>query len=95
MRWWFRASDHQVKIILLAKFERSTRSIIIEKYIEVPQIRPGATRTRAAARAMQLEPTCTQVITITEDPSNWGLCDLSFTSYSYDNHVKKKEKAIL
>ncbi|KAK7408560.1 hypothetical protein QQX98_009265 [Neonectria punicea] len=69
MRWWFAASDHQVKIVLLVKFqrERDTR-IIIEKHIEAAaQIRPGATTTRAAA---QLQPTCTQVITITEDPSN-------------------------
>ncbi|KAK7416213.1 hypothetical protein QQZ08_012091 [Neonectria magnoliae] len=72
MKWWFSASDHQVKIVLLARFEheRGPRSIIIEKYVEVPQIRPGATMTRAAARAMQLVPTCTQAITITENPSN-------------------------
>ncbi|KAK7414098.1 hypothetical protein QQX98_007041 [Neonectria punicea] len=68
--WWFGASDHQVKIVLLVKLEQSTRSIIIEKYVEVPgQIQPGAAATQAAA---QLEPTCTQVITITDNqnPSN-------------------------
>ncbi|KAK7429761.1 hypothetical protein QQZ08_003787 [Neonectria magnoliae] len=71
MRWWFTASDHQVKIVLLAKFQREHgKRIIIEKYVEVPQVRPGATMTRAAARAMQLEPTCTQATIITEDPSN-------------------------
>ncbi|KAK7424782.1 hypothetical protein QQX98_000366 [Neonectria punicea] len=70
MRWWFRTSDHQVKIVLIAKLELHTRRIIIEKYIEDPaQIRPGATTTRAAA-IQQPEPTCTQVITIIEDPSN-------------------------
>ncbi|KAK7429746.1 hypothetical protein QQZ08_003772 [Neonectria magnoliae] len=65
IRWWFGTLDHKVKIVLLVKFDQSARSIIIEKYIEAPaRIRPGATTTRAAAR---LEPTCAQVITITEN----------------------------
>ncbi|KPM34887.1 hypothetical protein AK830_g11685 [Neonectria ditissima] len=68
MRWWFSASDHQVKIVLIAKFELRTRRIIIEKYIEGPvQSQPGATRAQAAAVQ---EPACTQVITITEDPNH-------------------------
>lgn len=69
MRWWFSTSDHQVKIVLLAKCDHSARSIIIEKWIEVPaQIRTGATNTRAPAA--QLEPTCRQTITITQNPGN-------------------------
>ncbi|KPM42509.1 hypothetical protein AK830_g4047 [Neonectria ditissima] len=69
MRWWFTASGHQVKIVLIAKLELRTREITIEKYIEAPaQSRPGATTTRAAA-IRELEPTCTQAITITEDPT--------------------------
>lgn len=70
MRWWFGASNHEVKIVLLAKLNRNARNITIEKWIEVPaQIRPGATNTRAAA---QLEPDCSQTISITQNPGNPG-----------------------
>lgn len=31
MAWWFSTSDHQVKIVLLAKFDRETHIIILEK----------------------------------------------------------------
>ncbi|KAH8662427.1 hypothetical protein BX600DRAFT_437821 [Xylariales sp. PMI_506] len=48
MRWWFSASDHQVKIVLLAKFEHTHREIILEKWEEEPQTRQGATMTRQA-----------------------------------------------
>ncbi|KAK4148562.1 hypothetical protein C8A00DRAFT_19625 [Chaetomidium leptoderma] len=34
MRWWFSASDHQVQIVLLAKFEHTSRAIILEKWEE-------------------------------------------------------------
>lgn len=30
MRWWFSASDHQVKIVLLAKFDHTRPVIILE-----------------------------------------------------------------
>lgn len=33
--WWFAASNHQVHIVLLAKFEHRRRSIILEKWEEV------------------------------------------------------------
>lgn len=36
MRWWFSASNHEVKIVVLAKLELSQRLIILEKYQEVP-----------------------------------------------------------
>jgi len=71
MRWWFSASDHQVKIVLLAKFDHSLNKIILEGWVEVqaPPL-PGATTTRAAAAqaASQFVPDRSQVITITRDP---------------------------
>ncbi|XXG95247.1 hypothetical protein Hte_001507 [Hypoxylon texense] len=66
MRWWFSASDHQVHIVLLAKFDHSTQRIIIERWEEEIQIRPGATTTRrSASNAMQ--PKLQQSIIITRD----------------------------
>ena len=66
MRWWFGASDHQVKIVLLAKLEVSQREIILEKWQEVSALpRSGATTTRAAA---QLSPNRSQLINITRAP---------------------------
>ncbi|KAH9999707.1 hypothetical protein F4779DRAFT_155823 [Xylariaceae sp. FL0662B] len=64
--WWFSASDHQVKIVLLVKFtERGQPRILIEKWEEEPQqARPGATTTRHAA---VLRPTLQQSITITRN----------------------------
>jgi hypothetical protein len=67
MRWWFSASDHQVKIVIIAKLFASERRIIIEKYQEVQAAqRTGATSTRAARR---LEPRLDQSIYITQAPS--------------------------
>ncbi|KAI1214727.1 uncharacterized protein F4807DRAFT_455177 [Annulohypoxylon truncatum] len=66
MRWWFSASDHQVNIVLLAKFDHSNQRIIIERWEEEIQIRPGATTTtRAASSAVQ--PVLRQSIIITRD----------------------------
>lgn len=71
MRWWFVASDHQVRIVLLAKFEHNHNQIILEKWVEVQgPARPGATTTRAFTQAaIRVIPDCDQVITITRDPS--------------------------
>lgn len=52
MRWWFTASDHQVKIVLLAKVEIAQRLVILEKYQEAADVsaqRPGAASTRASS----------------------------------------------
>ncbi|KAI1802541.1 hypothetical protein F4811DRAFT_529107 [Daldinia bambusicola] len=67
MRWWFSASDHDVKIVLLAKFDHENQRIIIEKWEEALQIRPGATTTRRAATGPILQPVLRQHITITRD----------------------------
>ncbi|KAK3379029.1 hypothetical protein B0T24DRAFT_694387 [Lasiosphaeria ovina] len=64
MRWWFSASGHQVKIVLLAKLDRPGREIILEKWVETtPPPRPGPV-TRAAARANTPYPVRAQEITI-------------------------------
>ena len=51
MRWWFSASEHQVKIVVLAKMDVQQHTITIEKYTEyqpadhLPRV---ATRTTSA-----------------------------------------------
>jgi hypothetical protein len=65
MRWWFAMSEHQVKIVLLVKFEHSRYAITLEKWEEQPSgTRPGAMTTRHAAT---LQPVLRQTITITQD----------------------------
>jgi hypothetical protein len=65
MRWWFSASDHQVQIILLAKFDHARGDLTLEKWEEEPRsIRPGATTTR---QSDAIRPVLRQHITITQD----------------------------
>ena len=64
MRWWFSMSDHKVKIVLLAKFDRACSVIILEKWEEEAQVRQGATTTRSAAT---LRPILRQSITIAQN----------------------------
>lgn len=46
LEWWFDASNHQVKIVLLAKFDHNRNQIILEKWVEVhTPPRQGATTT--------------------------------------------------
>jgi uncharacterized protein (DUF924 family) len=56
MRWWFEASNHDVKIGILAKFYRATdpqqHRLLLEKWVETP------------------EPTLSQEITIHQTPAN-------------------------
>ncbi|KAK3359306.1 hypothetical protein B0T25DRAFT_93891 [Lasiosphaeria hispida] len=66
MRWWFSTSDHQVKIVLLAKYDDTRSVIILEKWEEDAQTRLGATTTRHFA-ANQQTPTLRQSITITQN----------------------------
>ncbi|KAK4043761.1 hypothetical protein C8A01DRAFT_12720 [Parachaetomium inaequale] len=66
MRWWFAMSEHQVKIVLLAKFDHSQQMIFLEKWEEeIPPTRPGATTTRSFPSL--LRPTLRQEITIRRD----------------------------
>jgi hypothetical protein len=61
MRWWFAASDNQVKLVVLAKFDHGQAAILIERW-EPCATRPGATTTRRAAA-----PVLQQSITITRN----------------------------
>ena len=56
MKWWFLASNHNVRIVLLAKLDLNRRRIKVEKWKERPQqLRPGAMNTRAATAAGAVE----------------------------------------
>ncbi|KAK5656342.1 hypothetical protein OQA88_4722 [Cercophora sp. LCS_1] len=71
MQWWFRASNHEVKIVILAKFDDQQHHILLEKWEEEISSPQGAiTRSRAAAILQQngvLNPVKRQSITITRD----------------------------
>ncbi|KAI1129237.1 hypothetical protein F5Y10DRAFT_264398 [Nemania abortiva] len=67
MRWWFSASDHQVKIVLIAKFERTRRRILIEKWEEDPRFRPA---TQQSVTSTALEPILRQNINIIQNAAN-------------------------
>lgn len=66
IRWWFSASGHAVKIVLLVKLNRSSEEIIIEKWTEGPaNPRIGATSTRPE---LSLTPSLRQSIHIDMTP---------------------------
>ncbi|KAL7897014.1 hypothetical protein HDV63DRAFT_379677 [Trichoderma sp. SZMC 28014] len=69
MRWWFSSSDHQVKIVLLAKFDHHLQQILIERWEEEVAIPPGATTTGRAATFGASQPVLQQSITISRDPA--------------------------
>ena len=65
MRWWFAASQHQVKIVVLVKFDHRQEAILLERWEEEPaNLRLGATTTRQAA---VLQPVIRQQINITQN----------------------------
>ncbi len=65
MRWWFAASQHQVKIVVLVKFDHRQEAILLERWEEGPaNLRLGATTTRQAA---VLQPVIRQQINITQN----------------------------
>jgi hypothetical protein len=66
MRWWLAASEHQVKIVLLAKFNHETQpqSIILEKWMETFPPR------RAVTRSSSPQPILSQTITIERVPES-------------------------
>ncbi|KAI1176068.1 hypothetical protein F4777DRAFT_597860 [Nemania sp. FL0916] len=67
MRWWFSASDHQVHIVLLTKFDRPNQRIIIERWEEELKTRQGPTATPQSAFNPVLTPVLRQSITITQN----------------------------
>ena len=66
MEWWFEASNHDVKIVLLLQLKRNPDTITIQRWEEEPSIlnRPGATTTRHAAHLRRIQ---RQQIVITRD----------------------------
>ena len=71
---WFSDSGHQVKIVILAKFDNPTQTIIVEKWVEVEaEGRPG-TRSRP-----RIAPQLDQTISITRTGSIQNL-NISVTS---------------
>ncbi|KAL7626166.1 hypothetical protein AAE478_002936 [Parahypoxylon ruwenzoriense] len=62
--WWFSTSNHDVKIVIVAKFDHRQREIILEKWEEAPPDRLGATTTR---RTPTLQPVLRQEIAINRD----------------------------
>ncbi len=61
IRWWFSASDHAVKIVLLVKIYTHLRQIVIEKWTEGS---PVTNSSRATRSAMTISPINRQIITI-------------------------------
>jgi len=75
MRWWFSASNHEVKVVILAKFHSARAEIILERWEEEEEEQnPQGPITRSRAAAMQqypdgsiTQPVLQQTITITQD----------------------------
>ncbi|KAI9166671.1 hypothetical protein HJFPF1_02785 [Paramyrothecium foliicola] len=74
MRWWFSASDNEVKIVLLVKMDTAKGRILLEKYQASSSQRLGATTTRSHLR---LGPTCTPAIEITRRGCDADIMDPS------------------
>ena len=82
MQWWFSASDHQVKIVVLAKLRTDTQQIVLEKWQEAPQQQQQQQQQRRVTRATSsingLRPVLQQEITI----SKIGQDTRDYLSYS-------------
>jgi hypothetical protein len=67
-KWWFKTSNHDVKIVLLAKLYQRQRTIVLEEWEERPrELREGASTTRWGSEGV---PSCQQVVSITEMSKN-------------------------
>jgi hypothetical protein len=62
MRWWFRTSNHDVKIVLLAKFDLGQHRILLEKWEEEISLQQLQQQNDGV-----LEPVKRQSITITRN----------------------------
>ncbi|KAF8341764.1 hypothetical protein F5887DRAFT_919099 [Amanita rubescens] len=96
-RWWFAASHFDVKIVILAKFDPSSRGgrITIEKWKAVEAVlRPGV-RTWAQAN-VPAQATCIQSIHITcralgndlEDPASYDM-------FTFDNQPANLKDSVI
>jgi hypothetical protein len=63
MRWWFSASNHKVKIVVLAKLRSQTQQIVLEKWQEASQQPSRVTRATSSVNNL-LVPRLEQEITI-------------------------------
>ena len=68
MRWWFSISNHDVKIVLLAKFDRRQETIVLQKWEE--EAAPGRTGATATRNTPALQPVLRQEISITRNETN-------------------------
>lgn len=64
MRWWFVESQHEVKIVILIKYDATQRQIIFEKWTEHNVINPQPAG--ASSAAFHLEPLCDCIVAVTE-----------------------------
>ncbi|KAK4241082.1 hypothetical protein C8A03DRAFT_41481 [Achaetomium macrosporum] len=67
MRWWFSASDHQVKIVIVVKLLDNQQQIIVQKWEEELPQAPYGMITRSQAAVLQQQPALQQEITINRD----------------------------
>ncbi len=67
VRWWFSASDHGVKIVLLLKFSQSQDQLVIEKWEEDEVPYPPGPITRSRARQYDIRLVRRQEIIISRD----------------------------
>lgn len=67
MQWWFSASDHDVKIVLLVQFNQPGQRITIQRWEEEMPVRQGATNTRRHTYGEALQPVLRQSIEISRD----------------------------
>jgi hypothetical protein len=61
-KWWFNASNHAIKIVVLVKWYQESQRIILQQWREVPLAPRRVTR---ASTAATLVPECVQEIEIT------------------------------
>ncbi|KAH6611347.1 dead deah box dna helicase [Trichoderma cornu-damae] len=65
-RWWFEASNYDVKIVLLVKLDGANESLLIEKWkTPRPPVRSGATMTRVATT---LQPQRVHAVSVIRNP---------------------------
>ncbi|KAI0871204.1 hypothetical protein GGS24DRAFT_71093 [Hypoxylon argillaceum] len=67
VRWWFSASDHEVNVVLLTKFDHTRREILIEKWEEDWVLRLDPIGTKRSVPNNTLEPAVRQTIAIAQN----------------------------
>ncbi|KAI5865618.1 hypothetical protein GGS23DRAFT_560041 [Durotheca rogersii] len=71
MRWWFSASGHEVKIVVLINLCRAQRKMVVEKWVERPvPLRPEPATTLDTSAALEPTVLCDQIVTVEPRPAN-------------------------